>query len=199
MRWRTVGFGTVGLVATALAAAIVFAPETLGIEGVLGTLDGVPSAALLSALGVAVLLVGAVTAWPTAGGSGTETTGYATAIESPPESVTVPADTLVGAQLDATVADAVEGEDAAMVAVLERLRGAATTVHARVTDCERSAAREAVRAGTWTDDRVAAALLSPTTPFPLGARLRMWLDPERERERRLRRTVTAVRDHAGGR
>ncbi|MFC6974661.1 hypothetical protein ACFQL1_08160 [Halomicroarcula sp. GCM10025709] len=97
MRWRPVALGTVGLLATALATAIVFAPGALGIDGLLGTLDAVPPAALLSLLGVAVLLVGAVAAWPTAGSAEQGTTGYATAIESPPEAATVSPDSLVGA------------------------------------------------------------------------------------------------------
>ncbi|MFC6974660.1 hypothetical protein ACFQL1_08155 [Halomicroarcula sp. GCM10025709] len=83
-----------------------------------------------------------------------------------------------------------------MRTVVERLSEVATTAHARAADGERSAAREAVRSGTWTDDRIAAAVLSPETPFPVGARLRLWLDPERERERRLDRAVAAVERRA---
>jgi hypothetical protein len=58
----------------------------------------------------------------------------------------------------------------------------------------RERAREAVAAGTWTDDPVAAAFLAGEGgPVPsLRARARLWLLPERERERRVERALRAI-------
>jgi len=91
----------------------------------------------------------------------------------------------------------VGGDERAGEAVDERLRG---LVVARLTreGYDRAAADRAVATGGWTDDRTAAAFLAGEGgPVPtLGSRLRLWLDPESERERRIRRTVAALDDFA---
>ena len=55
-----------------------------------------------------------------------------------------------------------------------------------------SAAREAVRSGTWTEDPVAAAFLAEESRLPLSERLRAVIDPGRAYRRRVRRTVAAI-------
>lgn len=76
--------------------------------------------------------------------------------------------------------------------VRERLTdGAVRTLRAK-RGLERSAAREAVRSGTWTDDDVAAAFLADDVRQPIEERLRAAVDPGRAFDRRLRRTLTAI-------
>ncbi|WP_135533945.1 DUF7269 family protein [Halostella pelagica] len=74
-----------------------------------------------------------------------------------------------------------------------RLRSTATTVLAR-TRPDDADIEAMVATGTWTDDRVAAAFLGDerTPEWTFGERLRAWLAPERETERRARRTVDAL-------
>ncbi|SDQ26775.1 Yip1 family protein [Natronobacterium texcoconense] len=76
--------------------------------------------------------------------------------------------------------------------VVERLdEGAIRTLRAR-RGLDRHSAREAVRSGTWTDDRVAAAFLSTDVGQPLEERLRGAIDPGKAFERRVRRTLSAI-------
>lgn len=54
-------------------------------------------------------------------------------------------------------------------------------------------ATEAVKKGTWTDDKVAAAFLHKELKYPIFGRLREWLEEEDESfERRVSRAVKAV-------
>lgn len=57
-------------------------------------------------------------------------------------------------------------------------------------DTER--ARQAIEEGTWCDDPVAAAFLSPHRGQPLSERLRGALDPGQAFHRRVERTVSAI-------
>lgn len=197
MRLRTVVFGTVGLLATAVAVVLTVAPAVAGesLVAVLGTVS--PTTALLAG-SLVVGVCAAVAGW-LGGlfGSGSPT-AFDVAADSPPEAVTATESRLVAADIDAAIDDAVAGDDAAMDAVTERLAAAATTAYAVGSSTSQASARQAVRAGTWTDDAVAAALLSPTEPQSLLARLRLWLDPESERRRRIRRTVGAIERVSGG-
>ncbi|WP_247002990.1 DUF7269 family protein [Halosolutus gelatinilyticus] len=65
----------------------------------------------------------------------------------------------------------------------------------------RTAVEAAIDDGSWTDDPVAASVLSPTVdppPRPLRDRLRTWLFPERTVRGRTRRTMAAVAEAAEG-
>jgi len=197
MRLRTVVFGTVGLLATAVAVALVFAPMVAG-ESLVALLAAVaPTTALLAGslvVGVCAVLAG----WLGGLRGGGSTTAFDVVVESPPEAVTATEGRLFAADIDAAIDDAVAGDDSAMDTVTERLTTAATTAYAIGAGVSQTEASQAVRAGTWTDDAVAAALLSPTKPQSLLARLRLWLDPESERRRRIRRTVDAIEQVSGG-
>ncbi|MFB6222284.1 MAG: hypothetical protein ABEH86_01255 [Haloarcula sp.] len=193
MRLRSVVFGTAGLLATTVAVLLVFAPTVVGepLVAVLGAVT--PTTVLLAGslvMGICAVLAG----WL---GGGTSTT-FDVAVDNPPEAVTATESHLFAADIDAAIDDTVAGDDAAMDTVTERLAEAATTAYAIGTGVSRASARQAVHAGTWTDDAVAAALLSPTEPQSLLARLRLWLDPESERRRRIRRTVDAIERVSGG-
>ncbi|WP_336337495.1 DUF7269 family protein [Haloarcula brevis] len=197
MRPRTVVFGTVGLLATAVAVALVVAPAVVG-ESLVAVLGSVAPTTALLAGSLVVGLCAALAGW--LGGRGTDgaASAFDVAGDSPPEAVTATEGRLVAADVDAAIDDAVAGDDAAMDAVTERLTAAAATAHAIGAGVSQEAARRAVRAGTWTDDAVAAALLAPEEPQSLVARLRLWLDPESERRRRIRRTVDAIERVSGG-
>lgn len=197
MRLRSVVFGTAGLLATTVAVLLVFAPTVIGesLVAVLGSVD--PTTVLLAGsliMGICAVLAGWLGRWLDGGTS----TTFDMAVDSPPEAVTATESRLFAADIDTAIDDAVAGDDAAMDTVTERLAEAATTAYAIGTGVSRASARQAVRAGTWTDDAVAAALLSPTEPQSLLARLRLWLDPESERRRRIRRTVDAIERVSGG-
>lgn len=67
------------------------------------------------------------------------------------------------------------------------LRAIQTTVGLSETQ-----ARDALREGEWTDDPVAAAMLSTDIEQPLGERLRTLVAPGRAYRRRVERTVAAI-------
>jgi len=56
----------------------------------------------------------------------------------------------------------------------------------------RAAARDAIQTGEWTDDRVAAAFLSPAVSQPLAEQLRRMVDPGAAYTHRVRRTLAAI-------
>lgn len=195
MRLRRVVFGTVGLLATVVATLLAVAPDAVGsLVAVFETLD--PTGILLAS-SVVVGGCGLLAAWA-AGRRTRPATSFDAAVELSPESVTGDDSRLVGSAVDEAVDEAIAGDPASFETVVARLQTAAATAHATATDVPRSAAEQAVRAGTWTDDAVAAALLAPEEPQPVLARLRLWLDPEAERERRISRTVSEIEQTAGG-
>lgn len=126
------------------------------------------------------------------------------ALDDPPEAVQ-DAGPRTARALDVTIERAVAGDEAALDRVHERLADLVVAALAAETDPfagtdpdpdpdPETEARRAVETGAWTDDRTAAAFLSgPEGPAPsLRSRLRLWLDPETERRRRVDRTVDAV-------
>ncbi|EMA28993.1 DUF7269 family protein [Haloarcula japonica] len=193
MRLRTVVFGTVGLLATAVAASLVFAPTAAG-ESLVAVFGNVAPTTALLAGSLTVGLYAVLAGWLGGGSS----TAFDVAVDSPPEDVTATERRIFAADIDTAIDDAVAGDDAAMDTVTERLTAAATTAYAIGAGVSQASAHQAVRAGTWTDDAVAAALLAPDEPQSLLARLRLWLDPESERRRRIRRTVDAIEQVSGG-
>jgi|AntRauTorckE6833_2_1112554.scaffolds.fasta_scaffold04933_4 hypothetical protein len=76
----------------------------------------------------------------------------------------------------------------------------ARDTYATSSTIDADTAEEAIKTGTWTDDRVAAAFLAsdieaePT--FTLVERVTAWLAPQRAFEHRLNRTVAAIEDCA---
>ncbi|WP_328762895.1 DUF7269 family protein [Haloarcula salinisoli] len=190
-RFKLFGFGLVGLAGTVVAGVLVFAPDALG--GLLPTLRQATEMVDPLWVGALVGVVGLLTAWHV-GHGGRRTTSFDSAVETPPESVTAEETPLSGAGLDERYESAVADEPGAMDALVDRLRATAVTTYALEAEVARERATRAVADGEWTDDTVAAALLSPDRPQPLVARLRLWLDPESERERRVKRTVSAIDD-----
>ena len=196
LRWVV---GGIGALATALAALAVFGMELVpverAVEPLVTALSGLgPQGFVLASVAVAVvglavslLLPGGVRVLADDGAA----ERFERRLDRPPEGVTH-AGLLTGGALDDDVARALAGDGGALAAVREQLRDLAeTTIGDRVGDP--AAATDLVANGEWTDDRTAAAFLADGTPTAsLRSRLRLWLDPERERERRLRRTAAAI-------
>lgn len=201
-----------GLLGAALAlagAVAVFLPESLlsvgPVRRAVEAAGGVePTAAVLLASGVTGLYLAIA-----ARSGGSERSAppadpadrrFAAAAETPPEAVTADRRRLAGADLDAVVDRASETGGATLQEARGTLARTATDAYAEYAGLDRERAREAVRAGTWTRDTVAAAFLAGESgpEAGLGARVRLWLVPERERARRIERTVRAI-EHLGGR
>jgi hypothetical protein len=206
MRVRVVLFGVVGTLATLFAAGLLFAPElleTLLPVAPLVTLAEATNTRQLLLLGsvlvgLTLTLAARSATRPTREGEGGDAFDAATA--EPPEAVTTARQRRTAAELQATIDEAVAGDEEALDAALARLRGTVADAYAQRTGCSIEDARQAVATGEWTDDRTAAAALArdDTPTFSLWSRLRLWLDPEAERRRRLNRTVRAARGLAEG-
>lgn len=193
-RILTAVVGWVGVAALAVAVAVAVAPATTvellpavgSLTELLAEFDGqlllVAAAAFAGSLAVVFSRVGV---------SATEATDAAMDGRDgqPAEAVTVPTETITGSGLDRAF-DRVRG--ASLDSTVDRLRGMAVAVERTTAGVDPETARDRVRHGEWTDDELAAAVLGEAVPVPVVARLRAWLDEEREARRRLRRTVAAV-------
>jgi hypothetical protein len=82
----------------------------------------------------------------------------------------------------------------ARASVRERVRVTAVRAFARRHGVDEDRAADAVAAGEWTSDVVAAAFVGDerAPPFPLRERLRGWLHPERAYRSRAERAADAV-------
>lgn len=204
MRLRIVLFGALGTLATVLAAAIVFVPGFVdGVEPLASVADAladVDRRQLLVAASVLVGLFVSVASWSASQAARGERDAFDEATAGPPEAVTVARQRLTGAGLDGAFDDAIDGDDDAAERVRDQLRETAARAYARSAGCEMEDARTTVRRGTWTDDSTAAAVLADGEgpSYSLVARLRLWLDPESERERRFSRAVRETTRIAGG-
>ena len=101
----------------------------------------------------------------------------------------------VDAALDRVAADSSgRASTDARAVVRERVRLTAERAYAQGAGADDVDATEAVAAGEWTDDRVAAAFLGDERAprLPLRERLRGWLHPGRAFERRARRAADAA-------
>lgn len=199
-------FGAVGTLATLLAAGLLLVPDLLlafgpvtAMVAAAGKLD--PKKLLLagSLLVGLYLSIAARSATETTTG-GAEPDAFDAATADPPEAVTTHRQRRTAEGLADRIDDAVDGDETARDAVVARLRETATAAYARAADVGPEAAREAVERGTWTEDRTAAAFLSDSESpsHSVWSRLRLWLDAETERERRLRRTISVTNDLAEG-
>ena len=200
MRWRVAVFGTLGAIATIVGAVLVLAPGLLlGVPPVrmaVSSLTAGPKAVMTAAAAVVGLYVLTAARSGPARGVPDETAaepGFDAAATDPPEAVTADRRSLTGAGLDADVRVAVADGGRPLGAVRDLLRDLA--VDAYTDDPGRTdEARRAVDTGAWTDDPHAAAFLAGEGgPTPsLLSRVRLWLVPERERERRIEAAMSAV-------
>lgn len=204
MRRRVAVLGTLGTVLTAVAAAFVLAPDTLlavgAIEAAVRAVSTTnPTVAMLAATLVVVAYLAVVARTPALEGPGPESDAerrFERAVANPPEAVTADRRQLTAAALEAELTSGIEAGGEGFATVRATLIRTATHAYAGYERTDVETARAAIAAGTWTDDRTAAAFLADEEgPTPAAsARIRLWLAPERERGRRVDRTVAAIRD-----
>lgn len=185
--------GVVGAVVTVAAAALVFAPEAVAAFAPVDALTTAISTQDPRVIIVAVaIFFGLLSLTLSRSGRGDRSSAPTRRlVDRPPEAVDETVGTRPGGTITHQVGRAVDGDTTAADTVRETLRTSALRALTRDPAVDRDAAEETIRAGTWTDDSVAAAYLGEPRP-PLSARLREWLDPEAERRRRIERTVTAI-------
>lgn len=204
MRLRVVLLGGLGGLLTGLAAGLVFVPDLLldtgPVEVALGTISGIDPTTLSMWTVIAVLAVLAVVSWSPTGsgqrpGHGAES-AFDRALTEAPEAVTDDHRQVVATDIDADLAQAIIDGGGQFVAVREALFQTVVSVYAEYESVDpETRSQAAVAGGEWTDDRTAAAFLAEADgPTPtLLARVRLWLTPERERRRRVDRTLEAIR------
>ncbi|MFB6073711.1 MAG: hypothetical protein ABEJ89_01715 [Haloarculaceae archaeon] len=193
MRFRVAVFGALGVLATLGAAVAVLAPDLVASFLPAASLGGDARRMLLLASGAVALLL----LWLGHGSAGEtpRSDAFDALADRPPEAVTAARGRRTAAELDARIGAAVAGDEEALSGVRDRLREAATTAYAGGAGVDRETARTVVLRGEWTGDETAAAFLAGEAgPAHSPAdRLRLWLDPGSERERRIRRAVAATR------
>ena len=180
--------GAFGVLATLFGVGLLFAPDLVGtgpVAGVARTLLSVGSNALLLVLGVVTGLLVFVAAWPRSYGSAAGSTRQ---FDETGKRSTTPdgGQDLLGADVEA----AVGAGGPQWRQLRSMLARTAADTYARQTGVSQSRARTAVKRGQWTADDLAAGVLAGEVGR--GAGLRMLLTPERERRRRVERTVTAI-------
>ncbi len=201
MRLRVALFGGLGALATALAAGLAVAPDLVTAVGpVAAGIDLLagwgPKQLLLVGAAVAGLYA-VVAAWiggrdgPAAGDGRAR---FDAAVANPPEAVTADRRRLAGEHLDARIERGADGDPQSVESVRTALSADAAAACAATRGVTTDRARDLVRSGQWTDDRLAAAFLaSDEGPNPSPwARLRLVLVPTSERTRRIDRTVAAI-------
>jgi hypothetical protein len=203
MRAKTTLFGVLGAVSTGFGLAVVLIPDVVRSAGPLDRLlDTAGSVDPTGLMLVAGLLVGGYATvvarsrprYETVSTDSDAERRFETAGSSPPEQVTARTRTITAEGVDADIDAAVEGSEVALDRVRSQLATLASAVYADVTGEPEATAREAIETGTWTNDPVAAAFLSETrAPAPsVRARLLLWVRPQRERKRRIERTIRAI-------
>lgn len=197
MRVRTF-VGVLGSAALGAGLILMYEPalieQTPPLADAKATLQGIPPSKLLVGLGGALSLYAGVAAW--AAGTvahesplAADSTRFGSAHQSPPEIVIdddrVPVDALSG-----NAFKRVSESRSNVATVQQQLRA---TVRAALVLDDRDP-DPVINEGTWTDSRIAAAYLSETGDVQpsVWSRLRMWLDIEQERERRLHVTLREV-------
>lgn len=173
--------GGFGVLATLFGVGLWLAPDTVRVGPVAdlaGEVAATGATQLLLALGIVTGLLVSAAAWPrSTGDRSLDGTGQPTAGGQPD---------LLGADIERAIRDGGE----AWRGVRSTLAETATTAYARRAGVPPAAAERAVREGRWTSDDLAAGVLASNLPY--SARLRLWLVPERERQRRVERTVAAI-------
>jgi hypothetical protein len=183
------GLGVFGVLATLFGVGLVLAPGLVGsgpVETAVETVASAGTAELMLVLGgVVAVLVGAVP-WRRSRTDG-----------DPFERATEPStDDTRTDRLGTEVGAAVREGGEAWERVRSELAELAAETYADAANVPPATAEQAVRRGEWTGDDLAAGVLAGGVSR--RARLRLWLTPERERRRRVARTVRAV-ERLGGR
>ena len=174
--------GVVGLLGSVLVLALVLSPATAAIRPVELVASALPTAQpdlLVAGVGLVVGLAATVLSRV---GSDDPVPPLVSIPPEPAQSSTA----TTGQEFDDAIARTDRDEE-----IQESLRTTAVATLVQQSGFDPDRARTAVREGTWTDDRLAAAFVG-SGPFPLVSRLRAWLDPVAERRRRVERTLLAI-------
>lgn len=186
----------VGTLAVLTVAGIVVLPATVGelpaLSGLERTLEGFGREALL--LGLSALLSLYLLVAVRSGSDEASDERFDRLRETQPEAATATEMTVVGAALDDAAASGVETGGREYERTRARLRESAAEAYALAADVSSEQAEAVIDRGIWTDHGTAARFLrgAETSAWPLTARLRLWLDPGAERERRITATVAAL-------
>lgn len=185
--------GGFGILATLFGLGLLLELDPLlsgPVESVTDSLASVNPLTLMLVLGLLTGLLIAVTAWPRS--TSTARTAverqFDDAVGGPPDAVgTAPERSdLLGAELELGIRQGGEQWHAVRSSLFET----AVRTYAQGVGARPATARAMVESGDWTEDSLAAGVLRGDAP-PL-ARLRLWLAPERERRRRVERTLEAI-------
>lgn len=199
MAWRRTAAALVGAVATLFGLAVLAAPVLLDVgPGAwlgrrLADIDPVVFV-LAGALLVAIYLVLAARRRSTPDAGSPADRRFETLVAGPPEVATADGGTVAGAAIDDDLAVALESGGDSLARIRSRLSETAITVYADAAGVSEDRAATLVERGEWTRDATAARFLSGADGPrpPPGARVRLWLMPERERWRRVERTLAAI-------
>lgn len=183
--------GVVGAAVTLVALAFVLAPDSVG--AVLPLQQFVTEDPRLTVVAIAALIGLVSVAFARSGG--TKSQPDPDIVDEPPETVPETGTTAPGSALTYRIDRAADGDEGAATDVRDVLRTSALRTLARDPSVDTAAAEERLQSGSWTEDTLAAAYLGGGT-LPVSARLREWLAPERERRRRIERTVAAIEREA---
>jgi len=203
MRWRIAIFGTLGALATVVGAIFVLAPNALlAIGPVRGFVSSLSTTGPKAVMTAAAAIVGLYVAAAARSSSAEQSLPAVSAAEerfdaaatSPPEDVTADRRAMTAAGLDADVQIAVSGGGEPLRGVRDLLGDIATEAYADDPRTDEADARRVIETGEWTDDPTAAAFLAgPDGPTAsVLSRVRLWLSPERERERRIEATLAEI-------
>ncbi len=199
MRWRVAVFGVLGILTTALGLSLVLFPsliETAPLQPIehWGAQRTVSELLFLIGLGVLLYLLFAAHSGETEQGDSAPEQQFARAQSSPPELVTAEKRQLAAASVDERFTAAIKAGDWQFQQARKLLYQTAVVVYADAINSSKAVAQEHIDRGDWTDDQTAATVLGQDDGLQpsLLARLHLWLRPERERERRLSRTVDAI-------
>lgn len=208
MRARVAILGTLGALATAGAVLLVVAPDLALAPPVRRTIEGMSARDPRSVMLAGTALVGlyVLLAARSTGGSrsldpvSTGERAFEGAVADPPEEVTDDRRQVTAQALDTDITAAISRGGLGLTRTRQTLAETATTAYVHHGTVSPEKARTAVETGAWTTDDLAAAFLAGEGgPTPgLYSRIRLWLLPAAERERRIRRTVAAIRDLQGG-
>lgn len=202
MRWRVGLFGTLGLFATSVGITLLVSPSSLPEMELLGATlariggsDSTVPVALASLVATLYLVV-AASGWPGSdpGDRSDARRRLDRAATHPPEAVTSDREARVAARVESDIRTAVEAGGQPYDDLRATIRRTAIAAYAEADDVDRDVARSRIERGEWTDDPVARAVLADSDgpALPLGSRLRVWLTPVRERQRRIDRTTEAI-------
>ena len=202
MRPRVAVLGTLGALATILGVAFVVAPDAVSAAPLRTAIDAISAAGpeRVMLAGAAITGMYVIFAARTSGRTRSRRSAtpaeraFEAAATDPPETVTDDRRRQTAAALDADFDSAVSHGGPDLQRVRRLLAQTAASAYAHQEDIPREKARQVIETGSWTGDQVAAAFLAGEAgPEPgLYARIRLWLLPETERERRIDRTVAAI-------